>query len=173
VTKRLTVEDIVSDELKREMNLDEKTFAVTDNWDAAMGSLHRLPFEHSSFVNRVGDMKLLKEMIDTLASADFDAVKRSESRKMPLEHSTKSLTMFYNVVFMKGKRKLGYAALIHIPKLKANPERSPGVVLASKIHSEGGKHSSTFERGKFDDFLVEVKPYINLLGDLYRQTRKL
>jgi len=155
------------------MNLDEKTFAVIDDWDTALASIHKLPIDYETFTNRVSEMKLLKEMIDTLASADFDAVKRSESRKKPSDHPTKSLTMFYNVIFLKGKRKLGYAALIHLPRLKANPERSPGIVLASKIHSEAGKQISTIERGRFDDFLVEVKPYINLLGDLYRQTRKL
>ena len=30
---KLTVEDILSDELKREMNLDTKTYVVLDDWD--------------------------------------------------------------------------------------------------------------------------------------------
>jgi hypothetical protein len=37
----------------------------------------------------------------------------------------------------------------------------------------GKKRTATFERGWFDDFLVEVLPFINLIGDLYRQTRKM
>ncbi|MDG7016007.1 MAG: hypothetical protein JRM82_01375, partial [Nitrososphaerota archaeon] len=86
---------------------------------------------------------------------------------------TKTLSMYYNVVFTVGRKKVGYGALIHFPKLKANPDRSGGIVLAAKITEEGGKHTATFERGKFDDFLSEVKPYVNLLGDLYRQSRKL
>jgi hypothetical protein len=36
VPKKLTVEDILSDELKREMNLDTKTFVVLDDWDSVM-----------------------------------------------------------------------------------------------------------------------------------------
>ena len=171
--KSLTVEDILSDELKREMNMDTDTFAVLDDWDSVMQSVYQMPIEYAGYTQKVSDMKLLKEMIDSLASADFDNVKRSESRKKQLQQFTKTLSMYYNVVFTKGKRKVGYGALIHFPKLRSNPDRSGGIVLAAKLVVDGGKQSTSFERGKFDDFLVEVKPYINLLGDLYRQTRKM
>jgi hypothetical protein len=100
-------------------------------------------------------------------------VKRSESRKKQLAEFTKTMSMYYNLVFSRGKKKVGYGALIHFPKLKKEPERSGGIVLGAKIVVDGGKRTSTFERGKFEDFLVEVKPYINLLGDLYRQSRKM
>jgi hypothetical protein len=173
VPKKLTIEDILSDELKREMNLDTSTFAVLDDWDSVMNSVYQMPIEYAGYTNRVGEMKLLKEMIDALAASDFDNVKRSESRKKQLAQFTKTLSMYYNVVFTKGKRKVGYGALIHFPKLKAKPERSGGIVLAAKIVVDGRNRNAAFERGKFDDFLVEVKPYINLLGELYRQTRKM
>jgi hypothetical protein len=171
--KKITVEDILSDELKREMNMDTDTFAVIDDWDSVMNSVYQLPIEYAGYTNRVSEMKILKEMIDTLAAADFDNVKRSESRKKQLAQFKKTLSMYYNVVFTMGKRKIGYGALIHFPKLKSDPDRSGGIVLAAKIVVDGDKHRSTFERGKFDDFLVEVKPYVNLLGDLYHQTRKM
>ena len=171
--KPLTVEVILSDELKREMNMDTDTFAVIDDWDSVMHSVYQMPIEYAGYTNRVGDMKLLREMIDSLASADFDNVKRSESRKKQLKQFTKTLSMYYNVVFTKGKRKVGYGTLIHFPKLKSNPDRSGGIVLAAKLVVEGKRQSTSFERGKFDDFLVEVKPYVNLLGDLYRQSRKM
>jgi hypothetical protein len=173
VPKKLTVEDILSDELKREMNLDTDTFAVVDDWDSVMNSVFQMPIEYAGYTNDVRGMKLLKEMIDTLASSDFDSVKRSESRKKQLAQFTKTLSMYYNLVFTKGKKKVGYGALIHFPKLKATPERSGGIVLAAKIVVDGGKRPTAFERGKFTDFLVEVKPYINLLGDLYRKSRKM
>jgi hypothetical protein len=173
VPAKFTVEDILSDELKREMNLDTDTFAVIDDWDSVMNSVYQMPIEYAGYTNRVSDMKLLKEMIDTLSAGDFDQVKRSESRKKQLAQFTKTLSMYYNVIFTKGKEKVGYGALIHFPKLKANPDRSAGIVLAARIVVDGGKHKVTFERGKFDDFLVEVKPFVNLLGDLYRQTRKM
>jgi hypothetical protein len=172
MVKKLTVEDILSDELKREMNLDTHTYAVLDDWDSVMHSVYQMPIEYAGYTNKVGDMKLLKEMIDTLANSDFDNVKRSESRKKQLAQFTKTLSMYYNVIFTKGKKKTGYGTLIHFPKLKSDPERSGGIVLAARIVVDRGKHEATFERGKFDDFLVEVKPYINLLGDLYRQMRK-
>jgi hypothetical protein len=171
--RKLTVEDILSDELKREMNLDTDTFAVLDDWDSVMHSVYQMPIEYAGYTAKVGEMKLLKEMVDSLASADFDNVKRSESRKKQLEQFTKTLSMYYNVVFTKGSRKVGYGALIHFPKLKSPPERSGGIVLAARIVVQGSKRTSAFEKGRFDDFLVEVKPYINLLGDLYRQTRKM
>ncbi|QQG49434.1 MAG: hypothetical protein HY247_03790 [archaeon] len=171
--KKLTLEDILSDELKREMNLDTDTFAVIDDWDSVMHSVYQMPIEYAGYTNKVGEMKLLKEMIDTLARADFDNVKRSESREKQLRQFTKTLSMYYNVVFTKGKKKVGYGALIHFPSLGSTPDRSGGIVLAAKIAIDGGKRNATFERGKFEDFLVEVKPYINILGDLYRQSRKM
>jgi len=173
VPRKLTVEDILSDELKREMNLDTETYAVLDDWDSVMHSVYQMPIEYAGYTKKVGDMRILKEMIDSIAGYDFDSVKRSESRKKQLEQFTKTLSMYYNVVFTKGKDKVGFGALIHFPKLKSDPERSGGIVLAAKIVVSGKKHVTTFERGKFDDFLLEVKPFINLLGDLYRQTRKM
>ncbi len=173
VAKKLTVEDVLSDELKREMNLDTDTFAVLDDWDSVMNSVYQMPIEYAGYTKRVGDMKLLKEMVDTITEGKFDNVKRSESRKKQLAQFTRTLSMYYNLVFTEGKKKVGYGALIHFPKLKADPDRSSGIVLAAKIVVDGNKHTATFERGKFDDFLVEVKPFINLLGDLYHQTRRM
>jgi len=173
MAKKLTIEDILSDEIKREMNLDTETFVVLDDWDAVMHSVYQMPIEYAGYTKKVSDLKLLKEMIDGLAAADFDQVKRSESRKKQLEQFTKTLSMYYNLVFTKGEKKVGYGALIHFPKLKPQPERSGGIVLAAKLEVAGQKRNSSFERARFDDFLVEVKPYINLLGDLYRQNRKM
>jgi hypothetical protein len=173
MAKKLTIEDVLSDEIKREMNLDTETFTVLDDWDSVMHSVYRMPIEYAGYTKKVSDLKLLKEMIDALAAADFDNAKRSESRKKQLEQFTKTLSMYYNLVFTKGEKKLGYGALIHFPHLKPQAERSGGIVLAAKLEVSGQKRNSIFERAKFDDFLVEVKPYINLLGDLYRQTRKM
>ncbi len=173
MAKKLTVEDVLSDELKREMNLDTETFVVLDDWDSVMQSVYQMPIEYAGYNKKVSEMKLMKEMIDNLASSEFDSVKRSESRKKQLQQFTKTLSMYYNLVFTKGEKKVGYGALIHFPKLKTHPERSGGIVLAAKLVTAVGDKSTTFERAKFDDFMVEVKPYINLLGDLYRQSRKM
>jgi hypothetical protein len=171
--KELTVEDILSDELKREMNLDTSTFVVADDWDSVMHSVYQMPIEYAGYTKKVSEMKLVREMIDALSTSDFDNVKRSESRKKQLAQFRKTLSMYYNLVFTKGRRKVGYGALIHFPKLGPQPERSGGIVLAAKIVVDGRRRTTAFERAKFEDFLVEVKPYINLLGDLYRQSRKM
>jgi hypothetical protein len=47
VPKKLTVEDILSDELKREMNLDAKTYVVLDDWDSVMHSVYQMPIEYA------------------------------------------------------------------------------------------------------------------------------
>jgi hypothetical protein len=173
LAKKLTVEDIISDELKREMNFDTKSFVVHDDWDLVMHSVYRMPIEYAGYTKKVGDMKLIREMIDTLSSNDFDNVKRSESRKKQMQQFTKTLSMYYNLIFTKGDSRIGYGALIHFPKLQKSPDRSSGIVLAAKIVVKGKSHTTTFEKSKFDDFLVEVKPYINILGDLYRESRKM
>ena len=170
--KNLTVEDVLADELKREMNLDTKTFVVLDDWDSVMHSVYQMPIEYAGYTNKVNEMKLMKEIVDRLTSADFDNVKRSESRKKQLEEFKSTMSMYYNLVFTKKGKKVGYGVLIHFPRLKAQPERSGGIVLAAKMVANGKGHRLTFERAKFDDFLLEAKPFINLLGDLYRQTRK-
>ena len=156
--RKLTIEDVLSDELKREMNLDTKSFVVVDDWDTVMHSVFQMPIEYAGYTRKIGELKILKEMIDALASSDFDSVKRSESRKKQLAQFTKTLSMYYNIVLTRGKRKIGYGALIHFPKLKSRAERSGGIVLAAKFVVDGGKRTSTFERARFDDFLVEVKP---------------
>jgi hypothetical protein len=168
----LTIEDVLSDELKREMHLDTKTFSVVDEWDEVLDSVYQMPIEYAGYTNKVSEMKAIKEMVDTLATANFDLVKRSESRKKQLHEYTKTLSMYYNLVFTKKGTKVGYGALIHFPKLKPQPERSSGIVLVAKLISKAKQNELTFERGKFNDFLLEVQPFINLLGDLYRQTRK-
>jgi hypothetical protein len=47
VPKELTVEDILSDELKREMNLGTETYVVLDDWDSGMHSVYQMPIEYA------------------------------------------------------------------------------------------------------------------------------
>jgi hypothetical protein len=137
VPKRLTVEDILSDELKRDMNLDTETHVVLDDWDSVMHSVHQMPIEYAGYTNKVGDMKILKEIIDSLAGSDFDQVKRSESRKKQLGQFTKTLSMYYNLVFTKGENKVGFGALMHFPKLKSDPDRSGGLSSQPRFPCRG------------------------------------
>ena len=82
------------------------------------------------------------------------------------------MNMYYNLVFTKGQEKTGYGFLIYFPNLSKDPERSSGIVLVERKNIREGKSETRFERAKFDDFLIDVRPYIEIIGDLYRKTRK-
>ncbi len=179
----IKVEDILNEELRREMGVEtepgtgklklQQRFSSIDEWEDIMHSVYELPIELEGYTKKVHDLHALKEMIDTLASQDFAAVKRSESRKKQLKQFVRTMSMYYNLVFTKRGEKVGYGALIFFPHLsRDNPERSSGIVLVERKVMKNGKSDSRFERARFDDFLIEVRPYIDTLGNLYRKTRK-
>lgn len=170
--KRITIENVLLDQLKREMNLDSKTYFFTEEWDSIMHDFYDIPIEYVGYNKKVSQMKYLKEMVDLLSKEDFDKVKRSESRKKQMKEMAKKLSMYYNLIFTKGNKKIGYGALIVIKKPAKEIERSSGIVLMARFVIEDGKQTLDFEKAKFDDFLIEVKPYIDLLGNLYRETKK-
>ncbi|MBI2183907.1 MAG: hypothetical protein HYU39_02995 [Thaumarchaeota archaeon] len=168
------VEDVLAEELKREMFVTSGLkFRYMDDWDTVMHSIYELPIEYDGYVKKVGEMKTLKEIVDILSKGDFDDVKRSESRRKQMKEFVKTMHMYYNLIFTKGSDKTGYGALIHFPQLKdKDPDRSSGIVLMAKYVLKGGKGFLTFEKARFDDFLLEVRPFIEMLGNLYRKTRK-
>lgn len=180
----LKVEDILNEELRREMGVEpepetgklriHQKFSSIDDWEDIMHSVYELPIELEGYTKKVSEMQSLKEMIDILSSQEFENVKRSESRKKQLTQFVSTMNMYYNlVVTRKNGERIGYGALIYFPHLKKeNPERSSGIVLAERKVMKDDKSDTRFERAKFDDFLVEVKPFIEVLGNLYRKTRK-
>ncbi len=184
--KRLTglkVEDILNEELRREMGVEadpgtgklklQQRFNSVDEWEDIMHSVYELPIQLEGYTKKVSELRSLKEMVDILSSQDFSAVKRSESRKKQLKQFVRTMSMYYNLIFTKRDEKTGYGALIFFPHLnKDDPERSSGIVLVQKKTMRGKKSDSRFERARFEDFLIEVKPYIDTLGNLYRKTRK-
>ena len=172
--KEPSLEDILAEELRREMFLDSGSkFRYVDEWDMIMNSVYELPVQMDGYDKKVGDMKMIKEMIAVLNIGDFDDVKRSESRRKQLKKFQEIMYMYYNLIFTRGKTKTGYGAMIYFPNLHADPERSSGIVLLTKHVSSYKKLKINFEKARFDDFLIDVKPYIEILGDLYRSTRKL
>ena len=180
--KGLKVEDILNEELRREMGVedDPKTgrmklsqrFSQINEWEDIMHSVYELPIELEGYAKPVSEMRMLKEIVDRLSKQDFDNVKRSESRKKQLKQFVKTMNMYYNLVFVKGSEKTGYGFLIYFPDLLKDAERSPGIVLVEKKVMKSGKSETKFERAKFDDFLIDVRPYIEILGDLYRKKIK-
>jgi hypothetical protein len=185
--KRMTglrIEDVLNEELRREMGVEpepgssklklHQKLSSVDDWEDIMHSVYELPIEIEGYTKKVSDMHLLKEMIDTLSSQKFENVKRSESRKKQLSQFVKTMHMYYNlVVTKKGGERVGYGALIYFPDLtEKNPERSSGIVLAERKITRNGASDTKFEKARFDDFLVDVKPFIEILGNLYRKNRK-
>jgi hypothetical protein len=180
----LRIEDILNEELRREMGVEaeaggrklklQQKFTSVDDWEDIMHSVYELPIEIEGYTKKVSEMQVLREMIDVLSSQDFENVKRSESRKKQLSQFVNTMNMYYNlVVTKKGGERVGYGALIYFPNLdKRRPERSSGIVLAERKVTKDGTAETKFERARFDDFLVDVKPYIEILGNLYRKSRK-
>lgn len=168
------IEDILAEQLKREMFVTSGLkFRYVDDWDTVMHSVYELPIEYDGYVKKAADMSFVKEIADILSKGEFDDVKRSESRRKQMKEFVKTMHMYYNLVFTRGDVKTGYGVLIYFPELKGdNPERSRGIVLMAKYVDKDGKGALSFEKARFDDFLLEVKPYIEILGDLYRKTRK-
>jgi hypothetical protein len=180
--KGIRVEDILNEELRREMGVapDPETgklrlhqrFAQIDDWEDIMHSVYQIPLELEGYTKKVSELETLKEMVERLSKQDFDNVKRSESRKKQLKQFVKTMNMYYNLVFTKGPVRTGYGVLIYFPNLKRDADRSSGIVLVVRKVMKKGKSETRFEKAQFDDFLIDVMPYIEILGDLYRKTRK-
>jgi hypothetical protein len=180
--KGLKVEDILNEELRREMGVEQdpstgrlrvnQRLSQINQWEDIMHSVYELPIELEGYSKKVTDLDSLRELVDRLSRQQFDSVKRSESRKKQLRQFVKTMNMYYNLVFTEKGEKTGYGVLIYFPDLKEDAERSSGIVLVEKKTMKNGKAQTKFERAKFEDFLIDVKPYIDMLGNLYRKSRR-
>ncbi len=180
--KGLKVEDILNEELRREMGVEQdpstgrlrvnQRLSQINQWEDIMHSVYELPIELEGYSKKVTELDSLRELVDRLSRQQFDSVKRSESRKKQMRQFVKTMNMYYNLVFTEKGEKTGYGVLIYFPDLKEDAERSSGIVLVEKKTMKNGKAQTKFERAKFDDFLIDVKPYIDMLGNLYRKSRR-
>jgi hypothetical protein len=180
--KGLKVEDILNEELRREMGVEKdpstgmlrvnQRLSQINQWEDIMHSVYELPIELEGYSKKVTELDSLRELVDRLSRQEFDSVKRSESRKKQLKQFVRTMNMYYNLVFTEAGEKTGYGVLIYFPDLKEDAERSSGIVLVEKKTMKNGKSQTKFERAKFDDFLIDVKPYIDMLGNLYRKSRR-
>jgi hypothetical protein len=173
-SKALRLEEVLENELKGEMKLElSRPFSAVE-WDETLDTVFSMPISYEEFTKKASELQLIREIVDRFSKGDYDDVARSESRRKQLAAYTNTMQMYYNLIFRKGKRRIGYGALILFPRLKEKePERSGGVVLFSRLIKEGEGHQEIeFERAAFDDFLLEVRPYVELLGELYRKSKK-
>ena len=79
---KVTLERIISDELEREMSLDEGTFAGLDDRDSD-NQFCQMGIAHADFINKVHEMMFPKGVIDSFATRDVDNTKMCKSRKEP------------------------------------------------------------------------------------------
>ena len=149
-----------------------KRFSQINEWEDIMHSVYELPIEIEGYAKQVSELKFLKEIIDKLSRQEFDNVKRSESRKKQLSQFVQTMHQYYNLVFSSKGEKTGYGVLIYFPNLGKDPERSRGIVLVERKTTRNKKSETKFEKAKFGDFLIDVRPYIEIIGDLYRKSRK-
>ena len=170
----LKLEEVLENELKGEMKLAlSKPFNAVE-WEEALVTVNSTPISYVEFTKRTSDLVLIKEVVDLISKGGFDGVARSEGRRKQMKEYSKTRQMYFNLIFKEGKKRTGYGALIAFSKLdKKSPDRSDGVILFSRlVVDDRGKQELTFERAAFDDFLLGVRPHIELLGDLYEKTRK-
>lgn len=119
---------------------------------------------------KVVEMSLLREVMLLLSRRRFDEVRRIEVKRRASGTSWHTL---YTIIFRDDENVLGYAALIYIPELSRDVEKSGGVIHAARYRVSDGEEVVKFEKAKFGNYLTEVKPYIEILGTLYRRTRRL
>lgn len=178
----LKVEDILNEELRREMGVEadprtgrmqlSQRFTQINEWEDIMHSVYELPIEIEGYTKSISELVSIREIIDRLSKQEFSSVKRSESRKKQLRQFVQTMHQYYNLVFAKKGEKTGYGVLIYFPDLGKDPERSGGIVLVEKKTIKNGTSETIFEKARFGDFLIDVRPYIEIIGDLYRKSRK-
>lgn len=167
----VSVRDLLIEELRREIVVPASRVSPPLNVD--WGRLLRRAASEPDFrPKRVVEMQLLKEVIRTLLHRRFEDVRRSEARRHPAKKSWHTL---YSIVFRDGEAVSGYAAMINIPELSCEEvENSPGTIHAARVTvNSDGEETVEFEDAQFNNYSAEVKPNIEILGNLYQRTRKL
>ncbi len=163
--------DLLIEELRREIVPASR---VPEPLDVDWGRLLRRAASEPDFhPKRVVEMQLLKEVIRTLLHRRFEDVKRGEVRRHPAKKSWHTL---YSIVFRDGEVVSGYAAMINVPEMNSGDEveNSAGTIHAARMTvNSNGEETVEFEDAQFGDYSAEVKPNIEILGNLYRRTRKL
>ncbi len=172
----VSVRNLLVEELRKEMvatvvvSAAQRSEPLNMDWGRL---LRRAASEPDFHPKRVVEMQLLKQVIRIILHRQFDDVRRSEMRRHPAKKSWHTL---YTMVFKQGEGVLGYAAMINIPDVNSEEvEKSSGTLHAVciKSASSGGEEMIVFEDARFDDYSAEVKPHIEVLGNLYRRTRRL
>ena len=114
-------------------------------------------------------MDLLKEVMQLLSKRRFEKVRRIEVKQ---KTSRKSWFSLYSVILRDKEEIFGFAAIIFVPEICRDIENSHGVIYAVRHHI-ANEEDTMFEKAAFENFQQEVRPQIEILGNLYRRTRRL
>jgi hypothetical protein len=114
-------------------------------------------------------MDLLKEVMQLLSKRRFEEVRRIEVKQ---KTSRKNLFSLWSIILRNKEEIFGFAAIILIPELCRDIEKSRGIVYAAKHHI-ASEEVIKFEKAIFQNYQQEVRPQIEILGNLYRRTRRL
>ncbi|MDG6923582.1 MAG: hypothetical protein JRN67_09855 [Nitrososphaerota archaeon] len=130
-----------------------------------------MPIELEGYTRSIAQLQSLKEIVNRLSDQDYDSFKRSENKKRQLRQFVRTMNMYYGVIFARGSEQTEYGVQIYSPSLSEDAEKSSGIVLVERKITDG-KFETRFERAKFDDFLIDVRSYIEINGDLHRKRTK-
>tara|TARA_B100000315_G_C14174010_1_gene405847 strand:- start:130 stop:531 length:402 start_codon:yes stop_codon:yes gene_type:complete len=118
---------------------------------------------------KIIEMDMLKEIMQLLLKRRFEEVRRMEVKQ---KTSRKSWNTLYLIVLRNKEEIFGFAAIIFVPEIFRDIEKSSGVIYAARHHIADKKDTS-YEKATFDNYILEVRPQIEILGNLYRRTRRL
>jgi hypothetical protein len=154
----LRVENLLKEELERNISNSSKETGKS-NWK-------RILRREFNLDKRVIEMSMLKEVIHILSRKEFNDVSRGEIRK---EASGRNL--FYYIIFYK-EYLLAFACIINILELGHKIDSSKGVIHAIRYQIINNERAIDYEHASFINYEIEVKNYIEIIGNLYRKARK-
>ncbi|MDP6641064.1 MAG: hypothetical protein QF381_01290 [Nitrososphaerales archaeon] len=163
------LESILIHELKNNMLLTSKSPVHSTDWSMVTRNIHRSNFLLKSIHKKVVEMDLLKEVMQLLSKRRFEEVRRIEVKQ---KTSRKNLFSLWSITLRNKEEIFGFAAIILIPELCRDIEKSRGIVYAAKHHI-ASEEVIKFEKAIFQNYQQEVRPQIEILGNLYRRTRRL
>jgi len=150
------IEAMVADDLKHRLN--------------SPLSINGVRHPKTDYRSRVVEMSILKDVVQMLSKRRFEETSLSEVHRRT---RGKGWGIYYSLILRSDDMSLGYGALIYISELKRIFERSGGVVLAARYSEGRGGEELKFEWASFDNYLVEVKPHMEMIYNLYCRTRRL
>ena len=163
------VKSILIQELKNNMFVTSESRLISADWGIVLKKAFRSDFILKSINKKVVGMDLLKEVMQLLSKRRFEEVRRIEVKQ---KTSRKSWFSLYSVILRDKEEIFGFAAIIFVPEICRDIENSHGVIYAVRHHI-ANEEDTMFEKAAFENFQQEVRPQIEILGNLYRRTRRL